>query len=498
MGRPKKKTTKKQEISLEQTYVTFMVKFYDEQILGLSDIYREQGFTRESFLALDEKNLIRLSIIKQATDEFFKRVKELDNKYKAFAIKHNRDTVTDGVWAIAKDKPHFHLIVRMRDTKKRVRISTVFNILGIKFEEGLDDNLLKNRAIEVPKHFENAVLYLTHDTDQARQDNKYVYSVTEDLVMNVGLKEYETIVSLGNPRMKMTDANADSWVRNHFDAFYEHGFNMGSWRDIYNTIPLDVKRRTRDMSLLYEEYLYGQEKGIEQYNDRPYPKTNIFILGEGNAGKSFASEVVLSKRGRTHIVRGGKTGKFDNMSPDKKSVLIDDNTVPDPLNFFDMKPTPTYRRNKNNAVCMADYMVVTSNIPFEPWLVKCKIEPEKDLDNYNNLKSKAGYYRNAEGRLIASLIPNVEQSRAMRTRFSLVDVKLTALDATCTAYYYKYTVKAYMSRGNEEMIEEIKNNVDAFVKDLNEVSKQRLFDSKGNLLKQTSPLKIGVGETAKK
>lgn len=496
MGRPKKK--QKTEISLEQTYVTFMVKFYDEQILDLSDIYRKQGFTRESFLALDENNLIRLSIIKQATDEFFKRVKELDKKYKGFAIKHDRDTVTDGVWAIAKDKPHFHLIVRMSDTKKRVRISTIFNILGIKFEEGLDDNLLKNRAIEVPKHFENAVLYLTHDTDQARQDNKYVYSVKDDLVMNVGLKEYETIVSLGNPRMKMTDANADSWVRNHFDAFYEHGFNMGSWRDIYNTIPLDVKRRTRDMSLLYEEYLYGQEQGIEQYNDRPYPKTNIFILGEGNAGKSFASEVVLSKRGRTHIVRGGKTGKFDNMSPDKKSVLIDDNTVPDPLNFFDMKPTPTYRRNKNNAVCMADYMVVTSNIPFEPWLVQCKIEPEKDLDNYNNLKSKAGYYRNAEGRLIASLIPNVEQSRAMRTRFSLVDVKLTALDATCTAYYYKYTVQAYMSRGNEEMIEEIKNNVDAFVKDLNEVSKQRLFDSKGNLLKRPRLLKIGVGETARK
>lgn len=480
MGRPKKK--QKTEISLNQTYVTFMAKFYEEQILELSEIYRKQGFTRESFLTLDERDLMRLSIVKQATDELFNRIKTLDIKYIALAIKHDKDTVTDGVWEIAKDKPHFHLIVRMRDTKKgRVRISTVFNALGIKFEKGLDDNLLKNRAVEVPQHFENAVLYLTHDTDQAQKDNKYLYPVS-DLVMNIDLDEYKNIVSSGNPRMKMTDNGADNWVRVHFYDFRKFGFNMGAWKEIYDTIPLDVKRRTRDMALLYEEYLRGQREGIEKYNDRPFPKTNIFILGEGNAGKSFASEIVLNRRGQTHIVRGGKTGKFDDMSPDKVNVLIDDNTVNDPLNFFDMKPAPTYRRNRNNAVCLADYMVVTSNIPFEPWLVNCNIKPAQYVDSYGNLKPKVKNYENAEGKLFASKIPNAEHTKAMKSRFSLVTVKLTPLDATGTAYYYHYTVQDYMSRGNKEMVEMIKNNVDAFVKDLNEVSKQRLFDAQGNLL----------------
>ncbi len=121
-----------------------------------------------------------------------------------------------------------------------------------------------------------------------------------------------------------------------------------------------------------------------------------------------------------------------------------------------MKPTPTYRRNKNNAVCMADYMVVTSNIPFEPWLVNCKIEPEKKRNNYNNLKSKAGYYRNAEGRMIASLIPNAEQAKSYENAIFISGCKVDRFRCYLYGLLLQIHGTSIHEPWNEEMIEQIK------------------------------------------
>lgn len=54
---------------------------------------------------------------------FFNRVKGMDkSRYYVMAIKHDEDEETDGVWDVAKEKPHFHLIIKARNSHDVFRV----------------------------------------------------------------------------------------------------------------------------------------------------------------------------------------------------------------------------------------------------------------------------------------------------------------------------------------------------------------------------------------
>jgi hypothetical protein len=461
MAKAKRKRAK--EFNINQTRTVFASKFYLEQFAGLSIHYQNQGYTRDTDLSSLPEDELKM-ITNQAELELYRRIRKESSDYIAILVKHDRDEVTDGVWEVATAKPHYHLLFKIRDYNKRQKARTVLNRLGVQFDKERDEDLIKGGGLEVPEHFENYAKYLLHNTSQAKKDNKYMYSIS-DLVMNIGVGEYIEMTAYSHSKVRLSSKEVDEFVRNAIATMEKAGMSFRDWETLYDELPLDVKRSGTDVAILKKKFDFGLRKGIENYGI--LPKVNIYLKGIANSGKSFASLTVLRRRGRVHEITGGKTGKFDSMSPDKSCLLVDDNTVSDPLNLFDFKPAMTYRRGSGNAVCMATTNIVTSNLEFSDWLLDCGV----DTDDGNFWKDDDGKYHR-----------KVKQGHwdAMVSRFNEVHVRLSPIGNGM--YYHEFYVKRYATRGSKDVLVWIRTNVDAIVNEMNEVSKQRLFDEQGNLL----------------
>lgn len=93
-----------------------------------------------------------------------------------------RDTVTAGIWSEATVKPHLHVIIRCVDRKKRVRVATFLNWLGIYFRPNFDDALWREHGVETIGNYTGYAVYLTHETREAIDDAKELYSIDELLI----------------------------------------------------------------------------------------------------------------------------------------------------------------------------------------------------------------------------------------------------------------------------------------------------------------------------
>ena len=80
----------------------------------------------------------------------------------------------------------------MVNSKNNIRVSAILNKLGIVFRDPEDTSLLEHHAIETCSNFENYLMYLTHETPEARRDNKYQYDIDE-LWSNGYMDDYEAI-----------------------------------------------------------------------------------------------------------------------------------------------------------------------------------------------------------------------------------------------------------------------------------------------------------------
>lgn len=71
--------------------------------------------------------------------------------------------------------PHYHLILKFTNPRFRSAIEKLFNLEGLTQDTTINFQKVRNLA--------SAVAYLTHDTPEARKENKYHYS-TSELVSN--------------------------------------------------------------------------------------------------------------------------------------------------------------------------------------------------------------------------------------------------------------------------------------------------------------------------
>ena len=70
------------------------------------------------------------------------------NLAQVLCIKHDRDIVTDGIWSSAVVKAHYHILVRLTDGNKRMRVRRILEGLGVVFRQGVDDVLILNHGLE--------------------------------------------------------------------------------------------------------------------------------------------------------------------------------------------------------------------------------------------------------------------------------------------------------------------------------------------------------------
>ena len=96
-------------------------------------------------------------------DYTFNAIRQIDkSQYQIIAIIHDRDTVTAGIWAEATVKPHLHVIIRCVDRKKRIRVATFLNWLGIYSRPNFDDALWREHGVETVGNYTGYDMVIQH------------------------------------------------------------------------------------------------------------------------------------------------------------------------------------------------------------------------------------------------------------------------------------------------------------------------------------------------
>lgn len=346
-------------LTLESTVKTVAFKVYDEQ---LSD---------------DESGKTKFEQLKE-------RIVTIDRgRYIVLCIRHDRDTLGDDYWKPSIEKPHYHILVLVMNGDKMadsgVKVRTIQKLIGVTFRPNLDDNLLREHGVETLKSTPAYTTYLLHKTEQAMADGKTPYEL-EEIISNISQEEIKQIMDgYSTPASARGKASLGTMIE--LDEKAEQlGYELGNFKEWYHSQPL-VVRNNGKMKQIRESYVHGVERRVDE--NSYVTRCCIFIKGEHNDGKTYTSELALKDIGVKDMVSigGQETGKFDDITPYTKAILVDDDTLPNPLNVADNKMTKLYKRNKDNPYWCGTYLVVTSNLDFGKWIYeKCGITDPKQIE----------------------------------------------------------------------------------------------------------------------
>lgn len=278
------------------------------------------------------------------------------------AIKHYRDTVTDGIWAVSIVKPHWHTIVRMTSRNRSMRVGTILDALRIRYRQGVDDRLWQEHGVETIGDFAGYAVYLTHETEEAIRDAKERYEVSE-FISNLSIEEIEQVRAGYTRVSEKRKLSQDELVALDKEAF-DMGYAMKNFDCWYNEQPFVVRSNAK-MKVIKESYDRGVKVRVDEHQE--INRLCVFIQGDTNTGKTYAAKKALEGK-RVLSVGGGGTGKFDLLRADHEAIVIDDDVCPNLLNMTDNYICRAYKRNSNNPVWSGRYFVVTSNLTFEEWL----------------------------------------------------------------------------------------------------------------------------------
>lgn len=290
--------------------------------------------------------------------------------FQVLAICHNRDTYSDEghFWKPAFEKPHYHIILRCVDRKKRIRVRTVLRQLGIEFRKDLDDDLWINHGVETVSKFSGYATYLTHETEDAINAGKELYGIDE-IVSNLTVEEIQAIrdgyIRISNDARKVTTQDLVELDNTAFEL----GKDLKNFDDWYNTLPFTVRSNAK-IKTIRESYGRGVNAKIAEKSE--VLRLCVYIQGAPNTGKTYGAKHALSGK-RIYTVEGGGSGKFDDLRADHEAIIISDDVCPNLLNMTDNYICRAYKRQSNNPAWAGNYFIVTSNLSFVDWLASCKI-----------------------------------------------------------------------------------------------------------------------------
>ena len=373
------KLKRKRPININDRVKTLAIKCYDEQLIhGWEDVK--------------------------------KRIKSMNrNEHQVIGILHNRDNVSMDAFEKSIEKPHYHIIIRTKDThSKAMVVKTILKELGLRYRPDEDKILWECHGVELVGDFNIYVVYLLHETKQAQLDLKAPYRISE-LVSNLTRKQIEQLIIIGKQAEK---PNATTIAELETEA-YERGYKLQDWEEWYHGLSEKI-RGHKNIKLVREKYIYGIEQRIKK--DNKLLRTSIFIQGESNKGKTYAIREAVVALGIQNIeeISAGGTGQFDDVTPTTEAIIINDNMTSNLLNLCDDYMCRLYRRNSKNPFWCGNVFVATYNDPFEKWVERCGEEVcekvyDKDADPSSN---------DPKFKLIET-----ERLRALRNRFFICHVE---------------------------------------------------------------------------
>jgi hypothetical protein len=391
-------------LSWNSSVRTLNLKFYSEQLMyaylstkELSDYY---NFLLANFNDMKSQGK-DITLKDTSFDYLFNRLKarilSLDSDFEVMSIVHDKCTKAnpDDIFELAILKPHMHMVIKKKGNKT-FRVSSCLKELGIHFRRYVD-NKLWIHGVSTCGNFASSVAYLTHETDKAMRDGKYLYdrSLIVSNLPTEAIDDYREGYLLSSEKRRLTQQELAKLDK----QFFDWGHDLKDFNALYNSLNF-IERSNSKIRTIKESYYRGIEDRIN--NDPPYiNRMCLFIQGPSNTGKTYSLNSALTQLGeKIFKVSGGGTGKFDKLAISDTAILIDDESCPNPLNMSDSRITTAYKRQNNNPYWTGEILVVTSNIDFFSW---CE---ESNL----NVKSFDGSSINKHG-------------QAMKSRFILAEVK---------------------------------------------------------------------------
>ena len=338
----------KSNLTMASTVPTLAIKVYMEQVEGGIEALKGRVFAIET------------------------------KEYWIWGIVHDKDLNADEIFEPAFKKPHVHVWVVRKATKKgniidRRKVSTILNMLGIKFRPGLDDELWRNRGVEPIKNIPDCVAYATHETKQCELEGKEVYD-RDEIFSNLSKDELDQIRE-GYTRISAVAQKADLKTQAELaELAYKIGYTgEQDWKEFEKGLPTMLQRGSAYL-WLRRKYAEGMAQRFEE--NRSLVRLSIFIQGPQNVGKTTGARKAIEAMGLScyEVSDGGKTGRWDRLTPAHDALLVDDTTINDVLGMADNKVIEVYRRNGENPYFCGRLFVVCSNINFEDWLKACNVQ----------------------------------------------------------------------------------------------------------------------------
>lgn len=384
------------------------LKIYDEQLLDAKDRdeyecrFKKLMKMKDAGKSNTPEYLHKLKeqhdLVDKVSLEFAERVHAIDkNKYAVLTIRHDKDTVRDpdDLFEVAIKKPHWHIWVWSRklgapvyETGKLFRIHTMVcgddkgsRYLGLYYDGKKDAKMWDHRGAERIHNVIACVAYALHVSSSAIAKGKHIYSINE-LVTNLSMTEVKQMLKLykgayNHYKNKLYD---EDWnilaetARDRGRALQD----FDSWADDHFMISQQANKNFRVVRKYYDR---GLQEGLS--NAPHIDRLNVFILGEGNLGKSYNSQKALLDMGVERIVNAPYgTGKYDGVTADTQAILFDDSRMTQAKTVMEQKPVILHRRNNGDPVWKGQHVIYTSNFasPIDAAADCLGYQPYKDDD----------------------------------------------------------------------------------------------------------------------
>lgn len=280
-------------------------------------------------------------------------------------------------------KPHAHIVVESRyfyrdghtaPFKFRTWRNDMYELMGLVLRSNKDGGIINNiKRIDLKSNdLESLIAYQDHDTYDGHSKGKYQY-----LPLEINPYRYSNDIEYSRSliddyhryddykRSKKTREiimSKAEWEMQLYHDAKEVGLSGKSLKSWYNSLDLLFQTGRYD-KVINKGYQEGATEFISNSSASiDNTRCCIFIEGGPDIGKSHNSVKALQQLvGNVLDIRGGKTGKFDNLTSDHQAIVVSDTGLCDYHGMLDDAFCFAYRRNNSNPLWCGKYLVITYN-----------------------------------------------------------------------------------------------------------------------------------------
>ncbi|SHL38414.1 hypothetical protein SAMN02745136_04771 [Anaerocolumna jejuensis DSM 15929] len=238
--------SKKHHLSIGNTVNAVTLKVYLEQFVKADQTLTE----------MEESVAEMQKLINNIIENFDK------NEIIIIAIIHSRDVVADAEdpFLPSVEKPHAHFIIKFKNYKKRIHISTLLNMLDIHFRNPEDATLFKKGCESLGGSYRENAIYLLHNSAQAIKDGKAEYK-PEEFIANLSKTEIESLIN-GKLNLDKSPKPTLEFLTALDQTAYNLGLNskpmdrVSAWQNFYDNLPFSI-RSSAKIKYIEESYQRG-------------------------------------------------------------------------------------------------------------------------------------------------------------------------------------------------------------------------------------------------